>query len=95
MDTITEIVVGDFDNDDSDIELAVLDAGEDEVYIYELSQYYDTATLIEVIDVDHGALELLTLPEFTEQLNASGGNLADDLLVGGSNSTIFYDDTSL
>lgn len=95
LDTITEIVVGDFDNDDSDIELAVLDAGEDEVYIYELSQYYDTATLIEVIDVDHGALELLTLPEFTEQLNASGGNLADDLLVGGSNSTIFYDDTSL
>ena len=95
LNNVTEIVVGDFDNDDSDIELAVLDAGEDEVYIYELDQYYDSASLIEVIDVDGGAVELLTLPEFVEALSASGGNLADDLLVGGSNSTIFYDDTSL
>ena len=95
LDNITEIAVGDFDNDDSDIELAVLDADEDEVYIYELHQHYDDATLIEVIDVSGSAVELLTLPEFVESMAASGGNLADDLLVGGSASTIFYDDTSL
>ena len=95
LDSITEIVVGDFDDDDSDIELAVLDAGTDEVYIYELDQHYDSASLSEVIDVDSGALELLTLPEYVETSTDTGGNLADDLLVGGSNSTIFYDETSL
>lgn len=95
LDSITEIVVGDFDDDDSDIELAMLDAGTDEVYIYELDQHYDSASLSEVIDVDSGALELLTLPEYVETSTDTGGNLADDLLVGGSNSTIFYDETSL
>ena len=95
LDRITEIAVGDFDDDDSDIELAVLDADADEVYIYELDQHYDSASLSEVIDVDGGALELLTLPEYVEANTETGGNLADDLLVGGSNSTIFYDDTSL
>ena len=42
LDRITELVVGDFDDDDSDMELAILDADTDEVYIYELDQYYDS-----------------------------------------------------
>ena len=95
LDRITELVVGDFDDDDSDMELAILDADTDEVYIYELDQYYDSASLAEVMDVSGSATELLSLPENSEAATDTGGNLADDLLVGGSASTIFYDDTSL
>ena len=95
LDRITEIAVGDFDDDDSDMELAILDADTDEVYIYELDQYYDSASLAEVMDVSGSATELLSLPENSEAATDAGGNLADDLLVGGSASTIFYDDTSL
>lgn len=95
LDRITELVVGDFDDDDSDMELAILDADTDEVYIYELDQYYDSASLAEVMDVSGSATELLSLPENSEAATDAGGNLADDLLVGGSASTIFYDDTSL
>ena len=72
-----------------------LDGSIDEVYIYELDQYYDSASLAEVMDVSGAATELLSLPENSEAATDTGGNLADDLLVGGSASTIFYDDTSL
>ena len=94
-DNIIEIVIGDFDNDDTDMELAVLDAGDNELRIYDLDSGYDDADLLFTIDVDAGADELLTIPEYMEALSETGGNLADDILVGGNNSTIFYDETSL
>ena len=95
LDNVAELVIGDFDNDGSDMELAILDAGTNKVYIYELDQHYDSASLLEIIDVSATAVELLTIPENTEAMTESGGNLADDLLVGGSSTTIYYDDTSL
>jgi hypothetical protein len=77
------------------MELAVLDAGDNELRIYDLDSGYDDADLLFTIDVDAGADELLTIPEYMEALGETGGNLADDILVGGNNSTIFYDETSL
>ena len=94
-DTITEIMIGDFDTDHGDAELAVLDSGDNVVRIYDLHSGYDEATLLYTLDVPASAEELLSLPAFFEALEESGGNLADDLLVGGGDSTIFYDETSL
>jgi hypothetical protein len=88
-------MIGDFDTDHGDAELAVLDSGDNVVRIYDLHSGYDEATLLYTLDVPASAEELLSLPAFFEALEESGGNLADDLLVGGGDSTIFYDETSL
>ena len=93
-DNITDLIVGDFD-DNPDRELAVLDSGLDLVRIYDLTDDFSAATLLFTMEATDDAQMLLNLPAWTELASVEQGNLADDLLVGGNTSQIFYDDTAL
>ena len=93
-DNITDLIVGDFD-DNPDRELAVLDSGLDLVRIYDLTDDFSAATLLFTMEATDDAQMLLNLPAWTELASVEQGNLADDLLIGGNTSQIFYDDTAL
>jgi hypothetical protein len=92
---IVKILLGDFDDNHTDVELAVLDRGEDTLSIYDMDRTFDSATLLYAIDVDASAETLLAIPKSVELATALTGNLADEILVGGPNSALYYDDSSL
>lgn len=92
---IVKILLGDFDDNHTDVELAVLDRGEDTLSIYDMDRTFDSAPLLYTIDVDASAETLLAIPQSVELATALTGNLADEILVGGPNSALYYDDSSL
>jgi hypothetical protein len=92
---ITAVAIADFD-DNPYPELAILDSGNDQVRIYDLQDNLTSATLLFTLDAEDSAEVMLGLPVWYELASVEQGNLADDLLIGGgSDATVYYDETAL